>query len=90
MNYEEQGAWIDAIVSLYPTVAFSTNEDGIQDWDIGGTGIARPTDQMIQDEVARLAQLEIDMESAKLSAIQKLATAAGLTADEQTAFFGGV
>ena len=82
MNYEEQGAWINAIVSLFPNVAFSLNENGLQDWDIDGAGVPRPTDQVIQDEVNRLQAVEDTKETARLSAIQKLATAAGLTADD--------
>ncbi len=67
MNYEEQGAFIDATLSLFPNVAFSVNEDGLQDWDIDGTGIPRPTDQVIQDEVDRLQALE-DERTARIAA----------------------
>lgn len=49
-------------------------------WEVvaGNVSINQTKVQAIQDD-----------EAARLSAIQKLATAAGLTADEQTAFFGG-
>lgn len=49
----------------------------------------QPTVEEIEAAEVLWDQAQSDREAAKLSAIQKLATAAGLTADEQTAFFGG-
>ncbi|MEK9770604.1 MAG: hypothetical protein VW683_16970 [Betaproteobacteria bacterium] len=78
-----------AIYNLYPDAVGTSEDEGVYNY-FDEAGNSYPVDPVTwQAEVDRLAQLEIDMEAARLSAIQKLATAAGLTADEQTAFFGG-
>ena len=84
MNFQHQ-----AIYNVYPDAVGTEEDEGVYRY-FDAAGDAHPVDlALLQPEVERLEQLEIDMEAARLSAIQKLATAAGLTADEQTAFFGG-
>ena len=50
----------------------------------------QPTVEEIEAAEIIWNQNQAATQAARLSAIQKLATAAGLTADEQTAFFGGI
>ena len=72
------------------TVDVDGNEIVNIDWHIPDPGYT----QQQMDDAADAAEIILSqtisaIESARLSAIQKLVTAAGLTADEQTAFFGG-
>ena len=69
---------------------FILRDDGegvyISEWN---SESPQPTVEEIEAAEILWDQEQEAKQAARLSAIQKLATAAGLTADEQTAFFGG-
>ena len=80
----------EAIYRSHPTVVSVIELDGVltlkdsADADV-------PFDQAAYDaEVLVVEQEILDMEAARLSAIQKIATAAGLNVDEQKSFFGSI
>jgi len=49
----------EAIYSLTPNISFTSNNDGIDEWDLSNTGTTQPTDAEINVEIIRL-QAEYD------------------------------
>ena len=80
----------EAIYRSHPTVVSVIEVDGVLTLkDAADADV--PFDQAAYDaEVLVVEQEILDMEAARLSAIQKIATAAGLNVDEQKSFFGSI
>ena len=77
-------------LGFIPEEDFILQDDGagvyIKEWF---SASPQPTVEEIEAAEVLWNQDQAAKQAARLSAIQKIATAAGLTADEQTAFFGG-